>query len=794
MQQKRFPLCLRISVVICRFEGCISVLAFFATRGRTYSMITESNASWVPESGSRLFPRRKTLLPLALAASLLNGGAELPLARADAPRVLPPGAVPNDVRLQPLKDLDGYFPFAVPKVMADWSNRAERVRRQILVSQGLWPMPEKTPIKAVIHGRIERDDYTVDKVYFESLPGFFVTGNLYRPKGKAGKLPGVLCPHGHWTDGRFYDTGVNAVRREIVNGAERFEEGGRSPLQSRCVELARMGCVVFHYDMIGNADSQQIPASLSHGFAKQRPEMNATENWGLFSPQAEAHLQSVMGLQTWDSIRALDFLLALEGVDPERIAVTGASGGGTQTFILSALDPRVTLAFPAVMVSTAMQGGCTCENASLLRVETGNIEFAALFAPKPLGLTSADDWTLEMATKGFPELKQLYGLMGAPDNLMLKRGEHFGHNYNYVSRAAMYSWVNRHFKLGLPEPIVEEDYKRLTKDEMSVWDEQHPKPEGGPDLERKLLRWLTADAEKQLQATAQVPEQWKKISGAAIQTLLGRNMSEVGDVEFGMPNQADRGTYLEISGVLRNTSHGEELPIVFLHPKQGNEQTVIWIDEAGKSALFTEGTGDNAQPKADIQKLLASGATVVGADLLYQGEFLADGKPVTQTRRVKNPREAASYTFGYNYSLFAQRAQDILSLVQYVKRHERNTRVLDLVGLGSAGPLVAAARSVAGDAVDRAVIDTGGFRFGNVSEIHSVNFLPGGAKYGDLPGMLAIAAPARLWVAGETAQSLEAVRRGYETSGATKKLAIYKGDPNQTREAAIAWLLAKSID
>src|SRR5436853_101375 len=146
----------------------------------------------------------------------------------------------------------------------------------------------------------------------------------------------------------------------------------------RCVQLARMGCVAFFYDMIGYADSQQISQQIAHGFAKQRPEMNAAENWGLFSPQAETHLQSVMGLQTWDSIRALDFLASLPDVDPERIGVTGASGGGTQTFILCALDPRPAVAFPAVMVSTAMQGGCTCENASLLRVDTGNIEIQGL--------------------------------------------------------------------------------------------------------------------------------------------------------------------------------------------------------------------------------------------------------------------------------------------------------------------------------------------------------------------------------------------------------------------------------
>src|SRR5207249_3689772 len=153
---------------------------------------------------------------------------------------------------------------------------------------------------------------------------------------------------------RFTQTSEDVVKREIVQGAERFEEGGRAPLQARCVTLARLGCVVFHWDMLGKADSVQLTADLVHGFKTQRPEMNTTENWGLFSPQAEAHLQSVMGLQTWNSIRALDFLLSLPEVDPSRIAITGASGGGTQTMLLAAIDPRVALSFPAVMVSTAM--------------------------------------------------------------------------------------------------------------------------------------------------------------------------------------------------------------------------------------------------------------------------------------------------------------------------------------------------------------------------------------------------------------------------------------------------------
>ncbi len=335
------------------------------------------------------------VLPLIVALSL-----SLPAAwAAGGPRVLPEGQLPDDQRLAPPKDLDGYFPFTPPSTREAWEARARQVRQQILVSQGLWPEPTRTPLNPVIHGRRDMGEYTVEKVYFESMPGFFVAGNLYRPKTVSGKVPAVLFAHGHWTDARLSEATPAELRQELATGAERFETGGRSRFQSLCVQLARMGCVVWQWDMLGNSDSQQISMETAHRFAKQRPEMNSVENWGLFSPQAEAHLQSIMGLQTWNSVRSLDFVLGLPEVDPQRIAMTGASGGGTRTMLLAAIDPRVALSFPAVMVSTAMQGGCTCENACLLRVGTGNVEFAALFAPKPQGMTTANDWTREMATR-----------------------------------------------------------------------------------------------------------------------------------------------------------------------------------------------------------------------------------------------------------------------------------------------------------------------------------------------------------------------------------------------------------
>ncbi len=182
-------------------------------------------------------------------------------------RVLPRGQVPNDRRLGKLKELrECYFPFEVPKSPQQWEQRQRDLQRRILVATGLWPMPRKTPLNPVIHGRVERDDFTIDKVYFESYPNHFVTGLLFKPKPALGRLPGVLRPHG--PGGRWQDYGEKEIRKLIVRGAERFEASGRYPKLARCAQLARMGCVTFIFDMVGYADSVQVPRAVAHGFRK----------------------------------------------------------------------------------------------------------------------------------------------------------------------------------------------------------------------------------------------------------------------------------------------------------------------------------------------------------------------------------------------------------------------------------------------------------------------------------------------------------------------------------------------
>ena len=169
-----------------------------------------------------------------------------------------------------IRHLDLTYSLPEYKTKEAWLARAAELRKQILVSAGLWPMPDKLPIKATIFGKLDRGDHTIEKVYFESYPGFYVTGNLYRPKNISGKLPAVLCPHGHWSYGRLEN----------------------QPLHSgpaRGISFARQGYVAFSYDMVGYNDS----AAISHQFANH----NSTGVEALWSI-------NLLGLQLWNSDHA----------------------------------------------------------------------------------------------------------------------------------------------------------------------------------------------------------------------------------------------------------------------------------------------------------------------------------------------------------------------------------------------------------------------------------------------------------------------------------------------------------
>jgi hypothetical protein len=326
--------------------------------------------------------------------------------------------------------------------LLQWQTRAANIRKQILGGAKLDPLPERTPLKTVIHKKRSYQGYTVESAAFEARPGYLVYGNLYRPLGRTGVRPAILCPHGH----------------------ARGPEGGRlrADQQYRCATLARMGAIVFSYDMVGFGDSLHL-------------------GWDHNHPQA-------LTLQTWSSIRAIDFLQSLSDVDDNRIGVTGCSGGGTQTFLLTALDQRIRVAVPVVMVSAHFFGGCHCESGMPIHktanLETNNAEIAALAAPRPLLLISVGgDWTKNTPEVEYPYISNVYGLFGKKSHVANSHFANEGHGYQLSKRQAMYPFMVKHMGLDATSVLdkstgaFDESKTFLEKPElMRVFDDQHPLP------------------------------------------------------------------------------------------------------------------------------------------------------------------------------------------------------------------------------------------------------------------------------------------------------------------------------
>jgi len=631
---------------------------------------------------------------------------------------------------------------------AAWEKRAAWLRDHIRVASGLVPEPPRTPLEPKIFGRIERDGYSIEKAYLQSRPGFFVCGNLYRPLGKKGPFPGVACPHGHWKEGRF------------------GHEPGRGSVPGRCITLARMGCVVFSYDMVGYNDSgRQIP---------HRWSSPADELWGI----------SVMGLQTWNSIRVLDFLAGLPDVDPQRLAVTGASGGGTQTFMVMGIEPRVKVAAPVCMVSGIMQGGCICENAPLLRIETCNIEIAALMAPRPLLLVSATgDWTRETPKVEYPAIRSVYRLYGAEDKVA---NAHFkaGHNYNKASREAVYNFLRRHL-LGIadPEPFREPPFTVEKKEDLLVFPDGKL-PEGAKNrqgIERYLIELAKGQRDDLLPRKPADRARFEATLGKAYRHAILAQLPGPSELEArSLGEQKSEGWRLERLSLGRK-GKGDCIPAAFFRPTDQPPQNAACLVVAadGRQALMDTATG---KPGDLIRQLLADGRSVLTIDTYLTGEMAPLEADLEKNRKGKR------YFTTYNRTPLVERVQDILTALAWL-RGRRSIERVALVGVGKAGAsaLLAAPFTPEGTVV---VADLDKLSGDDDPRWLDDLFTPCILKAGGLWTAAALSAPRPLMV-HNIADGFDTspMRRAYQAAGASQALRLERRTCGP--KAISRWLAAR---
>lgn len=308
-----------------------------------------------------------------------------------------------------------------------WESRKAALRDCMWRALQLDHLPEPTDPKVIRNGKRKYLGYSIENIALETVPGLYVTGSIYQPLKPRGPMPVILSPNGHFGNGRY-----------------------REDEQLRCAALAKMGALVVSYDLFGWGESLlQVPAT--------------------------AHRKSIAhSIQTNNALSLLDYLLGLKGTDAGRVGITGGSGGGSQTMLVSAIDDRIAVSVPVVMTSSFHSGGCPCESGMPIHLcggRTNNAEIAAMMAPKPmLVISDGADWTYQVPEVEFPFIERTYGFYDAQDNV---RNAHFpdeGHDYGFSKRAAMYRFMADHLHLSL-EAILnnsgEIDESDITIEEFS---------------------------------------------------------------------------------------------------------------------------------------------------------------------------------------------------------------------------------------------------------------------------------------------------------------------------------------
>lgn len=312
----------------------------------------------------------------------------------------------------------------------EWEQRKTLLRQCILEALQLSPLPKSPASKPIITPERKYDGYTVSNIAIEILPGVYINGSLYKPARYKGKIPVILNPDGHWEHQRY-----------------------RPDCQYRCATLARMGAIAFSYDLFAWGESL-----LQFDLADHRRSLS----------------QSIQALGT---IRILDYLLSLNYADTSRVGITGGSGAGSHTVLMTAIDPRIKVSAPVVAISSYFYGGCPCESGMPVHAcgnRTDNVEIAAMAAPQPQLLVSdGNDWTDKTPEHDYPYLQKIYSYYNKQNNVSNVHLPTEGHDFGINKRKAVYEFMAKY--LGLNNDTDESKVTIEEEKEMYVFGDKGEK-------------------------------------------------------------------------------------------------------------------------------------------------------------------------------------------------------------------------------------------------------------------------------------------------------------------------------
>lgn len=610
------------------------------------------------------------------------------------PQILPKSPLFTDHRLLNVRHNEYAYSAVAPANLQEWEQRKAFTISQVKMAAGLWPEIPVPPQVPKIWGHEPYEGTVIAKVALETLPGLKLTGNLYFPGRLQSPAPAILCPHGHWRTGRIH-----------------HDERGSIPM--RCLMLARLGFVVFSYDMVGYNDNDE----LLHGWSKD-----------LDAP-ASLYGVSTFGLQTWNSLRAADLLCSLPEVDASRLGCTGASGGASQTWTVALLDERIKVLAPVCMLSSHYQGGCQCEEGPLLRLNgVTSFDILAALAPRPVLLPSVTrDWTNLLPRYEFPELQKVYRLFQAEKNIVNFHRD-AEHNYDQCTRERIYPWfthwlLNQALRENLPEDKIPPPPPELL---LHHPEPHQPTPQSCRDALQKIQPYYCANA-LFTAGTKNDFAAWQKERRQQLSAILNNDLHLQNiAVRVTLPKWTLRDA--EANGwLISRRDTGDIISAVWLNHPEPNPKypTFILLAEQSKNVFFSGGT-----QSALLDTILGRKCNTLVIEMLGSGE----SAPMLE----RSPRDESTATFhAFNPSLFSMRVQDILTSIQLLRENGITDLVLAASGEAARTALCALPLTAP---LSQVFLDLDGIADNQEGWLSQANYQPMIMKIGGLRGCLMLSA------------------------------------------------------